>query len=330
MRTTSATGPSPTTSNRRTMALVCVPAPEERDFSYLEGEIKMRQLHIQRLEAETAPLLEALEAFEWEYKARVGNLQRELVELRSLIETIESRTGRIHARLAADPDGMLGDLFTRDELAEIGDMFGIEIPPSWFAAHDEDDRLERERAWRFSGEDAYNQAEEEEILRRMRRQHRPRMAEDERKELRSLYLDMARLCHPDLARDDADKAHREELMLRINEAWHTQNLHAMREIERDRGAVLGWKALTSWAERLIWARRECVRLDAQILAMTDRLRSLRASDTFPLWFNRSLGNSVISQRSTSLRIDIANAQHRLDEARDAFRQALRYYAGTAA
>ncbi len=311
-------------------ALVCVPAPEERDFGFLEGEIKMRQLHIQRLEAEITPLLEALEAFEWEYKARVGTLQRELLELRSLIETIESRTGRIHARLAADPDGVLGDLFTRDELTEIGEMFGIEIPPSWFAAHDEDDRLERERAWRFSQEDARNQAEEEEIMRRMHRQHRPRMAEDDRKELRSLYLEMARLCHPDLATDEEDRSRREELMLRINEAWHTQNLHALREIERDRGAVLGWKALTSWAERVIWARRECVRLDAQILAMTERLRSLRASDTFPLWFNSSLGNSVISQRSTTLRIDIANAQHRLDEAKDGFRQALRYYAGAVA
>jgi hypothetical protein len=313
-----------------TTALVCIPAPEERDFGYLEGEIRLRQMHIQRLEREIAPLLEALEAFEWEYKARVGTLQRELLDLRSLIETIESRTGRIHARLAADPDGILGDLFTRDELAEIGEMFGIEIPPSWFAAHDEDDRLERERAWRFSDEDTRNRAEEEEILRRMQRQHRPRMAEDERKELRRLYLEMARLCHPDLATDEADRTRREELMLRINEAWQMQNLQALREIERDRGAVLGWKALNSWAERVIWARRECVRLDGQILAMTERLQSLRASDTFPLWFNRTLGNSVISQRSTTLRIDIANAHHRLDEAKDAFRQALRYYAGAIA
>jgi hypothetical protein len=313
-----------------TTALVCIPAPEERDFGYLEGEIRLRQMHIQRLEREIAPLLEALEAFEWEYKARVGTLQRELLDLHALIETIESRTGRIHARLAADPDGILGDLFTRDELAEIGEMFGIEIPPSWFAAHDEDDRLEREQAWRFSDEDTRNRAEEEEILRRMQRQHRPRMAKDERKELRRLYLEMARLCHPDLATDEADRARREELMLRINEAWQMQNLHALREIERDRGAVLGWKALSSWAERVIWARRECVRLDGQILAMTERLQSLRASDTFPLWFNRTLGNSVISQRSTTLRIDIANAHHRLDEAKDAFRQALRYYAGAIA
>jgi hypothetical protein len=250
--------------------------------------------------------------------------------LRDQIELMEHRTVRIHARLVADPDGMLGDLFTPEELKEIGEMFGIEIPPSWFGREEEAAREERERTWRYYQSTNQNQAEEEEILRRMQRQHRRRLPQEERDEIRTLYRSLARLCHPDLATDEADLARRQELMLRINEAWHAQDIDALRAVEQDRIGLFGWRALTNWAERVLWARRECARLDQQVIAMTERLRALRASDTFPLWFNPTLGNSVISQRAVSLRIDIANAHHRLDEAKDAFRQALQHYAAAVA
>lgn len=325
-----ATAPAPTSAIPPARALACVPPPEQRDFTYLEAEIRLRKVHIARLEAEIAPLLAALDRFEWEYKGRLGGLQHELRGLRDLIERIEHRTVRIHARLVADPDGVLGDVFSRDELNEIGAMFGIEIPPSWFAGDEEADRQERERAWRFYQDNGQNQREEEEILRRMRQRHHRRMPEEERQELRTLYLSLARLCHPDLAGDDDERVRRQELMLRINDAWHAQSLEALRGIEQDRIGLLGWRALTSWAERVLWARRECVRLDQQVIALTERLQALRASDTFPLWFNPTLGNSVISQRAVSLRIDIASARHRLDEAKEAFRQALRHYAAAAA
>jgi hypothetical protein len=307
-------------------ALVCLPSPDEEAFGVLEAEIVLRREHVRRLEAELAPLAAALDKFDWEYRARVGTLQRELRDLEVTIETIEQRTGRIHARLAADPDGMLGDLFTRDELNEIGEMFGIEIPASWFAAEEAEERLERERAWRFFEGTTWNDRAEEELLDRMRRDRKPVLPEDNRKELRRLYLSLARLCHPDLAEDDEDRTRRETLMLQINAAWQAQDLEGLRSLERDRGATLGWRALQSWGERVIWARRECGRLDAQIIALTERLRALRASDTFPLWFNSTLGNSVMTQRATGLRIDIASAHHRLDEAKEHFRQALRFYA----
>lgn len=321
---------SPTTKTSNLTALVSIPAPEKREFTVLEGEIRLRHLHVRRLEGEIAPLITALETFEWEYKARLGGLQQELRNLLDTIELLESRSTRIHARLAADPGGVLGDLFSPAELREIGDMFGIDIPPSWFGANEEDERQDHERDWQYFGGTSHNQAEEEKILRRLQKQHRPHLSKDDRSALKSLYIRLARLCHPDLATDDDDRHRRQELMLRINDAWHTGNLHAMQEIERDRGAALGWRALTSWAERVIWARRECVRLDGQIIGLTERLHALRSSDTFPLWFNPSLGNSVITQRATTLRIDIANAHHRLDEARDGFRQALQYYAAAVA
>ena len=318
-----ASSPSSTSAVR---ALVCLPSPDEEAFAALEAKIRLRRVNIDQLEAELAPLQEALDRFDWEYRARVGTLQRELQDLQTTVETIEHRTGRIHARLAADPDGILGDLFTRDELNEIGEMFGIEIPASWFAAEDAEERREQERAWQYFEGTAWNSREEEELLNRMRGTRKPVLPEDDRKELRRLYLAMARLCHPDLADDDEDRQRREALMLQINAAWQAQDLEGLRALERDRGMTLGWRSLQSWAERVVWARRECARLDAQIITLTEGLKAMRASDTFPLWFNPSLGNSVITQRATTLRIEIANTQHRLDEAKEHFRQALRFYA----
>jgi hypothetical protein len=325
--------PAPTTHSEAAAsryALVCLPIPEQHDFSLLEAEIRLRRVHIERLEIEIAPLIAALERFEWEYKGRLGALQVELRSIHDQIERLEHRTIRIHARLVADPDGVLGDLFTREELNEIGEMFGIEIPPSWFAREDEDERLERERAWRFHESTGRNDAEEEDILRRMRRATRGHLPEADRQELRSLYLRLARQCHPDLASDPSDLSRRQEMMLRINEAWHAQDLHALRGIEQDRAGWLGWRSLANWAERVLWARRECARLDEQIIALTERLHSLRTNETYPLWFNPDLGSSVITQRVTALRIDIATSYHRLDEAKDAFRQALQHYAAATA
>lgn len=308
------------------MALVALPQPEEREFSFLQGEIRLRHIHIQKLEQEIGPLIAALEAFEWEYKARVGTLQSELRSIRQEIETIESRTARLHARLVADPDGILGEVFTREELQEIGDLFGIEVPASWFTGDDEPGRRERDRTWSFHRESNEDGGEHEWLRNQRRVTHR---AEPDA-ETRSLYRKLARMCHPDLAVDDADRSRRQELMRRINAAWHARDLSALQDIEQDRIATVGWSALRSWAERLVWARRELVRLDDRILGLTARLRSLRANDTFPLWFNSSLGNSVIANRVTTLRIDIANAQHHLDQARESFRQALRHYASVIA
>ncbi len=133
-------------------SLVRIPDRDELEFAALCAGIEFRAGAITGLEAEIQPLVAALEKFEWEYKARLGHLQSELRSIGELVATLEDRTVRIHARMVADPNGILGDLFDREELREIGEMFGIEIPPTWFRAADHDERRERESAWRFFGD----------------------------------------------------------------------------------------------------------------------------------------------------------------------------------
>ncbi len=308
-------------------ALVPLPDRAETEYAALRAEIALRAAVIARLEAEIEPVTAALEQFEWEHRSRLGGLQAELRAIRDLIATLEDRTVRIHARVVADPNGMLGDLFDREELRQIGEMFGIEIPPSWFQAADHDERRDRESDWRFFGRDREDpdpaRAEER---RRIRWREKRRLPKATETELRTLFRSLARRFHPDLCDSEQDRLRRQEMMLRINEAWHHRDLHMLQRIDRESAHEGGRDARGSFAERVLWARAECGRLDERIDALTRQLRALRASDTFPLWFNPSLGNSVISQRATALRIDIANAHRRADEVKDAFRQALRYYA----
>jgi hypothetical protein len=303
-------------------ALVPLPSPDEREYATLRAAQELRLAQIARLDAEIAPLLAALEKFEWDYKARLGVLQQELRGIRALIDRLEHRTARIHARLMADPNGILGDLFDREELREIGEMFGIEIPPSWFRASEEVERDDdADYAWDFFSGQRFR-GDGEELGRRLRKHRLPGPVVQE---MRTLYRGLARRFHPDLAEDDEDLTRRQEMMLQINAAWHDQDLEALRGLEHETAHEAGRSHRSTVAQRILWLRQECVRLDRRIEALTAQLRALRASDTFPLWFNPALGDSVISQRATTLRIEIATAHHHADLARDAFRQALMQY-----
>src|SRR5699024_10400440 len=130
------------------------------------------------LEAELAPIQAAFEAFEWEYTQRVGHLSSELASLRATTRRMEHQTERIHARLVSDPDGVLGDLFAEDELREIGEMFGIDVPDEWFAAA---------RKHHPPGGDAWDWASDSQQHFRSapHQPEQPRLPEDDARELKS-------------------------------------------------------------------------------------------------------------------------------------------------
>lgn len=307
------------------MNLVRVITDEEREYLDLTLRIGWRTDQIATLKAELGPIQAAFETFEWEYTQRVGHLVAELKALRATTQNIEHKTARIHARLVSDPGGVLGDLFDQDELREIGEMFGIDVPDEWFA----NARKGRESAgedWDWAG---FADAEEE-MIREMQRNRARRMPEAETAELKRRYRDLARRFHPDLAESGDERAMRQEIMLRINHAWQCQDLEALRALEHElEDRLPGWSA-SHWAHRVAWARRECERLDSEATGLMRRLRQLRNSETFPLWFNSTLGRTVISQRANATRREIEREQERHEDARDAFRQALAHYAAAIA
>lgn len=307
------------------MKLVRIISPEEHEYAELTIRIAWRERHIDALEAELRPLQQAFETFEWTYTQRVGRLATELQMLRATVERMNEKTTRIHARLVSDPDGVLGDLFDRDELREIGEMFGIDVPDEWFAQARQGKRP-GDTGWAWDE----GEAAEEEILRRLRHERRPRLGQDEAAELRDRYRALARRFHPDLAESDEERAFRQEVMLRINHAWQCCDIAALRDIEMEMERLVpGWSA-SHMAHRLAWARREHARLVEQADTLMRRIRQLRGSKTFPLWFNPTLGKSTIASRAAALERDIVREQERLEDARTAFQQALAHYAVTIA
>ena len=303
-------------------AIVPTRSAEEEAWHDLQITIRKRRMRIRKLQQDIRPLEEALARFERNYRVQLGGLQDELRLLRAEVHTFQQRTERIHARMASDPDGELGDLFTPEELEQIGKFFNFDIPESWFKGEDEDssdaedDPDFDEDHFDASGEGWHRLEEPEE-----RKRPHTKM-----EQLKTLYRSLARRFHPDLCSDATDEAYRHECMLRANHAWQQGDLESLQELadETERLAP-DWHTWT-WLVRLQSARRENDRITRQISKLRRRLKDLRTNETFPLWSSGGLGESLISARRSSLERDIKMARGDLEDAKDGFRAAMELWA----
>lgn len=301
-------------------AIVLTRSAEEEAWHDLQVTIRKRRVRIRKLQQEIRPLEEALARFERNYRLQLGGLQEELRRLRSEVHTLQHRTDRIHARIASDPHDELGDLFTPEELEEIGRFFDFSIPDSWFQRNegegDPDDPGFAEDHFDASGEGWHRIEEPEE------RRARPARHE----ELKNLYRSLARRFHPDLCTDAMDAAYRHECMLRANHAWQHGDLEALQELADETERLAPDWASWTWLRRLQSARRENDRITRQIGKLRRRLKELRTNETYPLWSSGGLGDSLVAARRKSLERDILMARSDLDEARETFRQAMEQWA----
>lgn len=285
--------------------------------------IRKRRLRIRKLQQDIRPLEEALARFERNYRVQLGGLQDELRVLRAEIHTFQHRTERIHTRLASDPEGELGDLFTPEELEEIGKFFNFDIPESWFKGEEGDDPGGPDDDGDFDDEnfdasgEGWHRLEEPE-----KRKHPQAKLE----QLKLLYRSLARRFHPDLCKDAADQAYRTECMLRANLAWKEGDLETLQELDDETERLApDWHKWT-WLKRLQSARRENDRITRQISKLRRRQKELRTNETFPLWSSGGLGESLIAARRSSLERDIKMAKGELEEARQGFRDAMELWA----
>lgn len=101
--------------------------------------------------------------------------------------------------------------------------------------------------------------------------------------LRTVYRQLAKRFHPDLALTPDERHRRQEMMLRINEAFGERNLAALeaiaRETDRD-DPGFGFRPIV---ERLAWATLEIVRLDGMITQLESQITTLRSSRTYEYW-----------------------------------------------
>lgn len=306
-------------------AIVPTRSAAEEQWHTVQSTIRKRKQRIHILQSDIRPLEEALARFERNYRVQLGGLQDELRILRAEIHTFEQRTERIHARLVCDPDGLMGELFTPEELQEIGEFFDFDIPESWFAGSGEDDRHEDPEAsddedFDASGEGWHRIDDHEAKGKPAKRME----------QFRTLYRSLARRFHPDLSANAQDESFRNECMLRANAAWQQGDLDALQQLADETEHLAPDWHTWAWDTRLGSARREVDRLTRQVAKLRRRLKELRTNETFPLWSSGGLGESLIATRKRSLERDIKMARGDLEEAQHTFRKAMEMWAGNAA
>lgn len=113
---------------------------------------------------------------------------------------------------------------------------------------------------------------------RMEREEREKAAREmEMKSLRSLYLSLAKVLHPDAERDESAKAEKEAVMKRVTAAYEAQDLHSLLKIEMewiaDESSHLG-----TVSEKTL--KNYLVTLESQARDLQDELGALRFSDRY--------------------------------------------------
>jgi len=234
---------------------------EELEYASRQITIASRRGRIAELQEELSELSAALNEFERQYRARIGGLQTEIERMRKEITDYRDRITLLKARIA-------------NREANIPD------PPPFDDDHDGPDP---------------------DFERQISQKRRPPIDPETAEALRTVYRQLAKRFHPDLATSPEERHRREEMMLRINEAFEERNLAALesiaRETERDDPAF-GFRPAV---ERLAWATLEISRLDGTITGLESQISTLRSSRTYEYWRATELIDDVIERLAEEAR-----------------------------
>jgi hypothetical protein len=269
-------------------AVVKSQTPEEREYTRYLGEIEVRKRRIADLQAGLQLLKVKLGRFNAEYHTRVGTLFVELDRINLEIQEYEYRM----ARMERDPGLNLDDLDceTRDH----------------FSRQREEVHRDEEETRR------YEHAHREE-------QKRPELDERSESVLKSLFRDLAKTVHPDLARTDAERQQRETIMKRVTAAFHDRNVDELERISAEAAFEEAAFESKSIGENLVWAIREVSRLDEVIASLIAERGALMASDLAQLWQRQEDDEDVIGRLVRETQRDIDQARQQLEQVVDRFR-----------
>lgn len=221
-------------------------------------QLQLSELRPRLIEAEAqlAEQLAAISSFEFKLRARLEPLMNRLESLRAEIAKLRRELRRLQDE---------GPKMEADEADE------------WL----KDWRYDPDEEAAASGEYKY-------------RQHTPqeeppkRLDKDEKAKLKQLYRRLARRFHPDLAADDADRAYRTDMMMRINAAYAARDFDLLEALSLEPDSVSGTysysdqelvellrQEVESCLRRLQEIEREKARLElhesARMMARAERL-----------------------------------------------------------
>jgi hypothetical protein len=264
-------------------ALVPVPSPDDHEYARLLIAIETRKCRIAELQEQRDDLERALSRFAVQLKGRVGALRAELNRVRLQTQEYRRRIERLK----------------EDETLDAA-------------------TLEEEVAAEFAEREAQARAEEAASARegqRVQRERRPsRLDAESEAEILRIYRELAKRFHPDLAKTEAARKRRADLMLRINVAYSERDLLALQTIAREAETGDPAAVVLTARERLSWARRVIARLDGQIDDLEGQLGLLQRSETYSLWKSPESSQQSLDDLEKRVRQRLTRERDRLDEA----------------
>jgi hypothetical protein len=271
--------------------IVQAQTPEEREYARYLVEVEARKRRVAELQADIEARKVALARFNAEYHARVGTLFIELDRVRLAIDEYEQRIAWLKANPTADPEQVERDIADQ------------------FEARRQEVRNEEQENRRY--EEAFQ-----------RERERPQLASDEESRIKTLYRELAKRFHPDLARTEEERQRRLVVMQRINKAFTDRDIDQLTRISHEAEFADPAFESRSIGEKLVWAIREVARLEEVAAFIEDELVRLQASELYGLWQRQDVDASVLNVLEADLRREITEGQGLLATLVSTYRQLL--------
>lgn len=133
--------------------------------------------------------------------------------------------------------------------------------------------------------------------------------------LKKLYREVAKLVHPDLANDEADRIRRHSIMAKVNAAYENSDEAELQNILDEWKAGNDADAGAAIEIRLIRLIRKIALVEDRITAIEIELEGLRTSELFTLYTKvanaEAEGRDLLSDMASSVRVKISAAGNRL-------------------
>lgn len=270
--------------------------PAEQQYQRYLLAIADRRRELAGLERDLAALRDAVTRFEALAQTRLGELFVELRQLEGSAADYSHRLARLRAALDARA------------------LEDIDL-----------DGLDEEEQETFASEGGRA---------RPRRPHVPAAARrwlaTEAAEAKRLYIDLAKRLHPDLARTDEDRRRREAIMQRVNEAFRTRDLAALRAVHQESVTEDPDWAERAVSDRLAWAETEMQRLDVALEEARLALARLRGGELYRLFTRYEAGEPVFSDLQTRIEERIRTEGQRLERMKVSYGRMVDRWRATAA
>jgi hypothetical protein len=255
------------------------PGSGDRELDELRAALASRQERIAQLELDLLNSRTELTAFNAEIEQRIGPFQRRLEALEAELAEARHRASRraLWGERASSPD------IPEDVLIQYKRLWGRDPNPT--PASPSPTRAAAEAA------------------------------PPDDSEIKSLYRSLAKRFHPDLAQDTGEKPWREQMMARVNDAYHAQDMAALRRLAGEQAPDSAQPAPKTREQVLRELQAELERLDGLAASLEQQLDDLAKSPAVQLklealWARRA-GGDLLADMGLQLQAEIAQIEKQL-------------------